>query len=417
MFVGRDFQPMFPVENVFDSPVYERINYELATLDRESPLILAVVFQGLNTEADWGGSMGEFIRQVGDASAPFEVNVRYFPGHPPTVHVPRDLPLTDVVQAAGAEVADEIAAAHRERPFSVLHCHDWYSLPAGLDAAERAGIPFVFSLHSTEHERTRGGDRGPESETICAWERRGVEQATLVVVPHSSTRQQVIQLYGAMPERVVIVPDKIASEGESSVSPQDLKGSFGLDPGSPVVLFAGEMSHAAGVDLMLDALPSVCAGHGDAQFVFAGDGPLKGELERRAWHTGVGHRCKFFGHVPGDRFESLLMASDFIVIPARTWQDEGLAQRAISCGRPVLTTHAAQIRCVVHGKNGLVTYDNPGSIVWGLKELLANPLQGQMLRAAARLAASSGPSIETIAAEHYLCYENAVRIQRGDRRG
>lgn len=417
MFVGRGFQPMFAVENVFDAPVYERINCALATLSREGPLHVAVVFQGLDGETEWKGPMGQFVRQVGQACGPFQVEAVYFPDGPASIKAPLGKPLTEVVQAVGTDVAQQIVALHRERGFSVLHCHDWYSLPAGLEAAERGRIPFVFSLHSTEHERTHGGDMDSESETICAWERRGVDLADMIIVPHSSTRRQVINVYGADPEQVVIIPDKIAAEREAPASPQDLKGSFGLDPMAPVVLFAGEMSHAAGVDLMMEALPGVCAGHGNAQFVFAGDGPLKGELEQRAWHTGVGHRCRFFGHVPGDRFESLLMASDFVVIPARTWQDEGLAQWAIACGRPVLTTHSAQIRCVVHSQNGLVTYDNPGSIVWGIKELLANPIQGQMLRAAARLAAASGPSIETIAAEHYLCYENAIRTHEGERRG
>jgi hypothetical protein len=39
----------------------------------------------------------------------------------------------------------------------------------------------------------------------------------------------------------------------------------------------------------------------------------------------------------------------------------------------------------VHGRNGLVTYDNPGSLVWGIRELLgpvyANPSRN--MRAAA----------------------------------
>lgn len=57
---------------------------------------------------------------------------------------------------------------------------------------------------------------------------------------------------------------------------------------------------------------------------------------------------------------------------------------AIDHGKPVLTTHQAGTHCVAHGQNGLVAYDNPGSIVWGIQELLGNPLQGNLLRSVAK---------------------------------
>ena len=180
-----------------------------------------------------------------------------------------------------------------------------------------------------------------------------------------------------------------------------------------MVLFAGEMSHAAGADLLIDALPTVCRNNGAAHFVFAGEGPLKGELEDRAWHAGIGHRCRFVGDVSREIFEALLIASDFVVIPARTWQDQGLAQMAIGYGRPVLTTHQSGLNCVVHGENGLVTFDNPGSIIWGIQELLSNPLHGSMLRLVAKRSASETPSIGQIAAQHYMYYEGILKNFQG----
>jgi glycosyltransferase involved in cell wall biosynthesis len=176
-----------------------------------------------------------------------------------------------------------------------------------------------------------------------------------------------------------------------------------------MVLYAGEMSHGAGADLMIAALPTVCEGQRNATFVFAGDGPLKGELESHAWQTGIGERCRFFGDVPSETFASLLLAADFIVIPARTWQDEGLAKMALAAGRPVLTTHQAQIKCVVHGENGLVTYDNPGSMVWGIRELFSNPLNASLRRLQARRRVKDAPSLDTMAIDYQLHYLNLVK--------
>ncbi len=126
---------------------------------------------------------------------------------------------------------------------------------------------------------------------------------------------------------------------------------------------------------------------------------------------GVSNRCRFPGHLSRKAFESVLMTSDFVVIPARSWQDEGLAQMAIEYGKPVLATHQSGVNCIEHGKNGLLTFDNPGSIVWGIQELLHNPLKESMLRAAARRNAGQLRSLESITAQHYMYYEIVLNIK------
>jgi glycosyltransferase involved in cell wall biosynthesis len=415
MFVGGSLGKAFPVENVFDAPVYERMNRELAGLRRKEALHAAVVFLRIDEAGVPEGPLVSFVRELSRRMEKFGAEAELFsrpvrllvavkPGTGGSLS--RFSSLAEDGEALSAEVAGEVAAAHGRRPFHLIHCHDWYSSPAGLAAARDLGLPLALSLHSTEHERAHGRSMDALSTAICEIENAAVSAADLVIVPHSSTRQQVLNLYGAAPEKVVIIPDALSEGSQCSVtSPSEVKKWFGLNPGAPMALFAGEMSHAAGADLMVEALPTVCRNHPAAQFVFAGDGPLKGELESRAWHLGIGHRCRFLGDVAKETFDALLMASEFVVIPARTWQDEGLAQAAIGCGRPVLTTRQAGINCVVHGQNGLVTFDNPGSIVWGIQELLSNPLQGSMLRIVARRSAAEAPSLENVAAQHYIHYE------------
>ena len=163
----------------------------------------------------------------------------------------------------------------------------------------------------------------------------------------------------------------------ASEAPVKAKEWLGLGEGVPVFLFAGEMSYAAGVDILTDALVTVCHGHQDAQFVFVGAGPLKNDMEAQISIAGLAHRCRFTGDLPPAEFEKFLAACDFVVIPAREGQDSCLSERALSLGKPVLTTHQAQIRGIVHGHNGLVAYDCANSLVWGLRELLARPLQLQ----------------------------------------
>ena len=173
-------------------------------------------------------------------------------------------------------------------------------------------------------------------------------------------------------------PEPIAAEA-GPISQQEAKRGLDLDPSAPVVLFAGDLSYEAGTDILLDAIVTVCGGNQEAQFLFAGDGAMRGELQERASRAGLGRRCRFLGHVPADSFDRVLAACDFVVIPARVRQEEDLARMAIVTGKPVVTTHQAAIPFIVHGRNGLITYDNPGSFVWAIRALLG-PLYADLRR-------------------------------------
>ena len=148
------------------------------------------------------------------------------------------------------------------------------------------------------------------------------------------------------------------------------KRSFGCDPEQPLVLFADAMSGEAGADILAEAVFTVCGTDTAVQFIFAGEGELRAELCGRVGGAGLGERCRFLGDVACERFRELMLAADILVIPARAGRGDQLASRAIRHGKWVLATHQAQVGCVVHGENGLLTYDNPGSLVWGIRELL-----------------------------------------------
>ncbi len=409
LFVGGTLNRVFSIENIFDAPVYEKMNQELSRINRKGPLSVAVVFLGVNYTAGFDSPLGSLIKKSSKKINKFGPRVRLFTTLRNDIRNMQSKSLMGTISTVSKKILRRLTATHKKTPFHIIHCHDWYSSAVGLSAVKRLNLPMILTLYSTEHQRTGGGKLNRLSSTICRWEKRAVEGADLIIVPHSSTQQQVIELYGAPPEKVVIIRCALSEDSADDVlNPSEARRWFGLEQDGPVALFAGEVSHAAGADLLIDALPTVCRNNSVAQFVFAGEGPLKRELEDRALHTGIGHRCRFVGDVYGEVFEALLMTSDFVVIPARTWQDQGLAQMAIEFGRPVLTTRQAGLDCVVHGENGLVTFDNPGSIVWGIQELLSNPLKGGMLRLAAKKRASGTPSVGDIAAQHYMYYENVL---------
>ena len=410
LFVGGAINKTFPVNNIFDAPAYEMMNRELSKTKRKKPLSIAKIFLDINGPEISDNPLNSFIKNVSGKFNAFGGKSRVFSSQLRKAADRTAKSIVDRVNTSSQTLYKHLSAAHKETPFHIVHCHDWYSSKVGLTASARLNLPMVLTLHSTEFERAGKNAKSGISSSIRALEKEAVRGASLVMVPRSSTRKHVIDMYGAHPEKVVVIARGFhEKEPDAPPDSSDVKRWFGLNEHAPTVLFAGEMSHAAGADIMVEALTTVCRNHGKAQFVFAGDGPLKGELEARAWHAGIGKRCRFVGDISSKNFEPLLTASDFVVIPARTWQDDGVARMAISKGKPVLTTHQSGIGCVKHGENGLMTFDNPGSIVWGIQELLSNTLKESMLRTMARKNADESLSFETIAARHYVHYENILK--------
>jgi hypothetical protein len=189
----------------------------------------------------------------------------------------------------------------------------------------------------------------------------------------------------AEPTPLAAAPTPDGSDEPSGQDPRaSVRERLGLAGDDVVVLIAGALDWASGADLAIEAMATVHADASAVRLVLVGEGPLRAELESRAHNGSFAHACRFLGDLPAEAFAELFAACDAVAIPARGAQNPMLAEHGLSAGKPVLTTHQAGLSCVRHGENGLVAYDNPGSLVWGLRELAAKVLRA---RAPAALAA------------------------------
>jgi glycosyltransferase involved in cell wall biosynthesis len=408
LYVSSARGQMFAVDNVLDAVAYERLHSELNRGGQE-PLHLAVALVRLSEEM--GARLLPLLDAVGQRCRSLGGDARFFSNPVTDIEGLVGLPLIETVDALADRLYDRLFHAHEQRPFHVLHCHDWYTAGVGSRAQQELRLPFVLSLHSTERERA-GQVTSPLSRDIAARERLAVREARLVIVPHEAAFRDVVEEYGGQPERVLVVPSFPGAESNHA-DPPDVKRTLGFHPDWPLVLFAGELSHSAGADILLDAICTVARRSHEPQFAFAGDGYMKTELESRAWQAGLGHRVRFLGDVRDHVFARLLAASDFLVVPAREPQNAAVVERANALGKPVLATHQAALPNVVHGQNGLLTFDNPGSIVWGVDQLLSNPRAVSRLRVAAMRATGRITTLDRMVVEHYLAYARARRAARG----
>ena len=320
--------------------------------------------------------------------------------------------LTERVLQNSADMLIKFTRAHRRKSFDCVQCHDWYSAPAAITAASDNGLPLTCVLHSIEIERAGSNLGSIVSQQIESWERQLIAAADNVLVPRESTRQMVIEHYRKSAERVAVVADNLAQAPDSKRDNEFIRNRYGLNGQEPLILFAGEMAHNTGVDLLVDSLPGICREFSQGKFVFAGDGYLRPEMERRAWYSGIGHRCRFLGDVYSEAFEALLSICDAVVIPARSKQNGELAGMALKAGKPVMATHQAGLHNLIqHGQNGVLVYDNPGSVSWGIKELLTRPFN--VFPRSASDESGLLRTSECIAAMYITYWACAVALRRG----
>jgi glycosyltransferase involved in cell wall biosynthesis len=303
------------------------------------------------------------------------------------------------------ELAQAFSLAARARlrefpPFDLLHLHEWMTGLVPGQAEPRA----VLSLSSLEATRRNGAPPDELSRAIEQTERELAKSARHVLTP-GWLRDRAVGELGLPPERVhpFAMEGRLPNEWEQPLDVGQVKMGAGFGPLDRMMIYVGPLEHAAGVDLLVEALPVLLRRWGNLRIAFVGLGPMHGHLLHRAGEMGVGHAVRLFGHVSGPWLTQLLRASEALVLPSRYRQpqDDAVVDLARKAARPVITTHGGPAHLVRHEENGLVTYDNPGSMVWALDRALGDPGHADRMGNNGRRSDSASLKWDEVAG-HYL---------------
>jgi alpha-1,6-mannosyltransferase len=147
-----------------------------------------------------------------------------------------------------------------------------------------------------------------------------------------------------------------------------LRGRYAVH-GQHLLIHCGRLSREKRVDRSIDALRALRAGGLDAVLVVAGDGPLRGQLARRAADLPV----QFVGHVSDKGALSALLASADVAISPGPVETFGLAAlEALACGTPVVCDLGSALPEVI-GDAGVAVRGDPAAFAQGVADLLTRP--------------------------------------------
>lgn len=155
------------------------------------------------------------------------------------------------------------------------------------------------------------------------------------------------------------------------------------DPGARLLLSAGRLAEQKNHAALLNAFASLVPDFPDIELWIAGDGPLRGPLERQIAGLGLEGRVILLGarqDVP-----DLMRAADVFVLSSR-FEGFGLVvAEAMASGTPVVATDAGGVAEVMDGLGFLVPVGDEAALRRGLAQALSmSPEQGSAMILAAR---------------------------------
>lgn len=264
----------------------------------------------------------------------------------------------------------------------LLHVHvgeDLAAVPIAYAAARLRRIPLVLTVHtSVAHTLVAGDWRSATVKRVGGVIERWGSRGAAAVIALTPRLAGLARAGGVPGERVVVIPSGVR---EALFTVPDALIDPVPDVPRPRVLFLGRLHRQKGVDTLLAAVAKVP----DVRLVVAGDGPLRGELERRAVALGIADRVRWLGFVAHDDVPALLRSADVLAMPS-TYEELGTALvEAMYAGLPIVASRTGGIPdLVTDGADGLLVGSaDPDALAGALERLLRQPDLAARLGAAA----------------------------------
>jgi len=337
-------------------------------------------------EALVGRGIDVHVLTRGDATLPAKhdqngVTVHRVP-EPPT---PRDLNafvawierMNDDMITAGLALGDELA-------FDVVHGHDWLVARAGEALKLAWDVPWIVTVHATEHGRHQGGVAKYPQSHIHAVERWMTHAADRVITCSQYMEAHCSAVFELAPGTIEVIPNGIDASDLQPVPDLDGFRTQYAAPGERLVILAGRLVYEKGFQLALEALPRIVQELGNVRFVIAGSGRHEAELRAQARDLGLEPHGTFLGWVDDRTLHSLYAVADLCLIPS-IFEPFGLvALEAMASGCVCIVADTGGLREIVPERAGLrFTAKDPVALGAAIERALGDDaLRGELIEQA-----------------------------------
>jgi D-inositol-3-phosphate glycosyltransferase len=279
-----------------------------------------------------------------------------------------DRVLGAMTSPSGLRLSDDEGGA-----FEAVHANYWLSGLAGHIIKHELDLPLMSTFHTLDRVKA---EAGPEEVEADMPHRRAEAEAAIiacsdaVLASCSVEADQIVQLYGADPARVRLVPLGV---DHAFFAPAD----------GPLLLFVGRIQPLKGADVAVRVLGELKRTHPGsvARLVVVGgpSGPrgqdAYNELMAVARDLGVAERVRLVPPQPHEVISTYYRAADVCLVPSRSESFGLVALEAAACGTPVVAAAVGGLTTLVeHGRTGFLVDDRePSSFATFVSEILDDP--------------------------------------------
>ncbi|MGC2172344.1 MAG: glycosyltransferase [Candidatus Sulfotelmatobacter sp.] len=277
---------------------------------------------------------------------------------------------------------------------AVAHAFDFYTNLTLIPAAELARVPLVIGSH-----RQLGDLLTPAQFRAQLMMFRWCDR---VVCNSRAAADRLLQ--AGLPERkLVVIGNALPPQAFAETAPMLARVAGILRVGMVARMNAAYKNHRG----FLRAAARLSRKFANLEFLLAGDGPLRQELEREAAELGLQGRVRFLG----DRRDTaaVLASVDVSVVPSTSESLSNVMLESMAIGVPVVAADVGGNKELAgNGRAVLVAPDDEEALAAGLERVLADPEFRSETSHRAREFAKANFGLERIRAQYCSLYAEAL---------
>jgi D-inositol-3-phosphate glycosyltransferase len=281
--------------------------------------------------------------------------------------------------------------------YDLLFSHYWLSGEVACLLRPRLAASWAHIAHTLGliKNRTLASGARAEPPSRIRVEAEIAREADLLIASTEDESLDLVNLYGADPERVFVVPPGVDLTMFQPIDRVEARRKIGYGP-ERLVLFVGRLERLKGVDVAIHALALLRdRNHDDVRLLILGEDSKDGDesekerLKAVATEAGVRDRVDFLGSVAHHELPYFYSAADLTVMPSYSESFGLVALEAQACGRPVVASNVSGLRSVVRDdvSGYLVDNQDPAAYAERIGRLLDDPELAAQMGARGRLLA------------------------------
>lgn len=287
-----------------------------------------------------------------------------------------------------------VARFMRASGVAIAHAFDFYTNLMLIPAARMARIPVVIGSQRQLGDLLTPGQRRAQT-AMFRW--------SDCVIANSRAVAESLVREGVSEHKLAVIPNGLPDSSFMEAVPALPRTADLLRVGMIGRMNSRAKNHA----VLLQAAARLLARFSNVEFVLAGDGPLRGELEELADQLGISRHVQFLG----DRRDipAVLASLDISVLPSASESLSNVIIESMAAGVPGVATRVGGNPELVSESTGLLVSPNDeAALAEGIDHLLrSSALRAQMGRDA-RLFARANFTTEQMRTRHEELYRNLL---------